>query len=54
MVVELLATTKNYVDADNAEKLIKEDMGGTLRPDHPPRHDDNCNKFHIGCCLISP
>jgi hypothetical protein len=27
-VSELLATAKNYVDADDAEKIIKEDVGG--------------------------
>jgi hypothetical protein len=31
-VSELLATAKNYADADNAEKIIKEDVGG---PSHP-------------------
>jgi hypothetical protein len=35
MVAELLATTKNYANADYTEKLIREDVGGTLRPDHP-------------------
>jgi hypothetical protein len=44
-VFELLATTKNYVDADDAEKIIKEDVGGPSRPDHPPRHDDNRNNY---------
>jgi hypothetical protein len=32
MVSELLATAKNYVDADDAEKNIKDDVGGSLRP----------------------
>jgi hypothetical protein len=40
-VSELLATAKNYADADDAEKIIKEDVGGPSRPEHPPRHDDN-------------
>jgi len=30
-VVELLATTKNYVDADDVEKLIREDVRGAKR-----------------------
>ena len=28
-VAELLATAKNYVDANDVEKVIKEDVGGT-------------------------
>jgi hypothetical protein len=39
-VSELLATAKNYADADDTEKIIKEDMGGSSRPEHPPRRDD--------------
>jgi hypothetical protein len=42
-VSELLATAKNYVDADDAKKIINEDVGGSSRPEHPPRHDDNRN-----------
>jgi hypothetical protein len=40
-VSELLATAKNYVDADDTEKIIKEDVGGPSRPEHPLRRDDN-------------
>jgi hypothetical protein len=40
MVSELLATTKNYVDADDTEKIIKEDVGGSSRREHPPRRDE--------------
>jgi hypothetical protein len=32
-VSELLATAKNYVDADDAEKIIKDDVGGSLHPE---------------------
>jgi hypothetical protein len=39
----LLATAKNYADADDAEKIIKDDVGGSLRPKQPPHHDDNRN-----------
>jgi hypothetical protein len=39
----LLATTKNYTDADDAEKIIKDDVGGSLHPEKPPCHDDNHN-----------
>jgi hypothetical protein len=39
-VSELLATAKNYTDADDAEKIIKEDVGGSSRPEHPLRRDD--------------
>jgi hypothetical protein len=39
-VSELLATAKNYADADDTEKIIKEDVGGSSRPEHPPRWDD--------------
>jgi hypothetical protein len=35
MVSEPLATAKNYADADDAEKIIKEDVGGSSRPKHP-------------------
>jgi hypothetical protein len=42
-VSELLATAKNYADADDAEKIIKEDVGGSSRPEHPPLRDDNRN-----------
>jgi hypothetical protein len=42
-VSELLATTKNYADADDTKKIIKEDMGGPSCPEHPPRRDNNCN-----------
>jgi hypothetical protein len=37
----LLAIAKNYADADDAEKIIKEDVGGPSHPEHPPHHDDN-------------
>jgi hypothetical protein len=40
-VSELLATAKNYADADDAEKIIKEDVGGPSYPEHPPRRDEN-------------
>jgi hypothetical protein len=33
MVFELLATAKNYADADDAEKIIKDDVGGSLCPE---------------------
>jgi hypothetical protein len=29
-VSKLVATAKNYADADDAEKIIKEDVGGPL------------------------
>jgi hypothetical protein len=35
-VSELLATAKNYADADDAEKIIKEGMSGSSCPEHPP------------------
>jgi len=41
-VAELLATTKNYADADDAEKLIREDARGA---DQPPRRDDSRGRF---------
>jgi hypothetical protein len=47
MVSELLATAKNYVDADDAVKIIKEDVGGSSRPEHPLRRDekpDDCGR----------
>jgi len=37
-MAKLLATAKNYVDADDAEKLIRDDARG---PDQPPRRDDS-------------
>jgi hypothetical protein len=39
----LLATAKNYADADDAKKIIKEDVGGSSCPEHLACHDDNCN-----------
>jgi hypothetical protein len=39
-VFELLATAKNYMDADDAEKIIKEDVGGSSRPEHPLHWDE--------------
>jgi predicted RNase H-like nuclease len=42
-VFELLATTKNYADADDAEKIIKEDVGGSSRPEHLPCQDEKPN-----------
>jgi hypothetical protein len=36
-VSELLATAKNYADADDIEKIIKEDVGGPSCPEHPLR-----------------
>jgi len=41
-VAELLATAKNYADADDAEKLIREDVRGA---EHPPRRDDSRGRF---------
>jgi hypothetical protein len=38
-VSELLATAKNYADVGDAEKIIKEDVGGPS-PQHPLRRDD--------------
>jgi hypothetical protein len=40
MVSELLATAKNYADADDAEKIIKEEMGGSSCPENPLRRDE--------------
>jgi hypothetical protein len=42
-VSEFLATAKNYADADDAEKIIKDNVGGSLHPEQPPRRDDNRN-----------
>jgi hypothetical protein len=42
-VSELLTTSKNYADTDDAKKIIKEDMGGPSRPEHPPCRNDNCD-----------
>jgi hypothetical protein len=36
-ISELLATAKNYADDNDAEKIIKEDVDGSSRPEHPPR-----------------
>jgi hypothetical protein len=44
-VFELLAIAKNYTDADDAEKIIKEDVGGPSCPEHPPCHDDNPDDY---------
>jgi len=41
-VTELLATAKNYADADDAEKLIREDVRGV---DQPPQWDDSRGRF---------
>jgi len=41
-VTEVLATAKNYADADDAEKLIREDVRGA---NQPPRQDDNRGRF---------
>ena len=41
-VAELLATAKNYADADDVEKLIREDVRGA---DQPPRRDDSRGRF---------
>ena len=35
-VAELLATAKNYADADDTEKLIREDVRGSQQNDQPP------------------
>jgi len=35
-MAELLTTAKNYADADDAGKLIRDDARG---PDQPPRRD---------------
>jgi hypothetical protein len=42
-VSELLATAKNYADTDDAEKIIKDDLGGSLCSELPPRHDNKGN-----------
>jgi len=41
-MAELLTTAKNYADADDAEKLIRDDVRG---PDQPPRRDDSRGHF---------
>ena len=41
-VAELLATAKNYADADDAEKLIREDVRGA---EQPSRRDDSRGRF---------
>ena len=41
-VAELLATAKNYADADDAKKLIREDARGA---DQPPRRDNSRGRF---------
>jgi len=41
-VAELLATAKNYANADDAEKLIREDLRGA---EQPPRRDDSRGRF---------
>ena len=41
-VAELLTTAKNYADADDAEKLIREDARGA---DQPSRRDDSHGRF---------
>jgi hypothetical protein len=42
-VSELLATTKNYTDVDDTEKIIKEDVGGSSCPEHPLHRDEKPN-----------
>jgi len=47
-VAELLVAAKNYADADDVEKLIREDVRGTQQNEQPPRRDntrDNCGCF---------
>ena len=41
-MAELLATAKNYADADDAEKHIRDDARG---PDEPPRRDESRGRF---------
>ena len=41
-VAELLATAKNYADADDTEKLIREDVRGG---EQPPQRDDSRGRF---------
>jgi len=41
-VAELLATAKNYADADDTEKLIRKDVRGAKQP---PRRDDSRGRF---------
>jgi hypothetical protein len=45
-VSKLLATAKNYVDADDAEKIIKDDKGGSSRPDNRNDHGQNDRDRH--------
>ena len=40
MVAELFAMAKNYTNADDAEKLIREDVRGIQQNEQPPRQDD--------------
>jgi hypothetical protein len=40
MDAELLAMVKNYADADDAEKHIREDVRGIQQNEQPPRWDD--------------
>ena len=44
MVAELLTTAKNYADADDVEKLIREDVRGA---EQPPQRDDSRGRFDI-------
>ena len=46
-IAELLATAKNYADADDAEKLIREDVRGTQQNEQLPRCDSN--RDNRGC-----
>ena len=39
-VAELLATAKNYADADDTEKLIRADVKGIQQNEQPPQRDD--------------
>jgi hypothetical protein len=39
-VAELPATAKNYADANDAEKLMREDIRGTQQNEQPPQWDD--------------
>jgi len=43
-VAELLATAKNYADAGDIEKLIREDVRGA---ELPPQRDDSRGHFDI-------
>ena len=40
----MLATAKNYADADDTEKLINEYLGRAPRSDHPCRDDYSDNR----------